>query len=98
VLALATVSGRMIASTVLDEEVMAPEKRIEIVRSEAPNLVGETLAGADIRDRTGCTVIAIERDGEVLTDVGPETTIRAGDALVVAGTDEAMAAFGRLAQ
>lgn len=39
VLALATVSGRMIASTVLEEEVMAPEKRIEIVRTAAPNLV-----------------------------------------------------------
>ena len=98
VLALATVSGRMIASTVLEEEVMAPEKRIEIVRTGAPKLAGQTLAEADIRNRTGCTVVAIDRDGEVLTDIGPETTVEAGDTVVVAGTDEAMVEFSRVAQ
>ena len=98
VLALATVSGRMIASTVLDEEeVVAPEKRIELVRTTAPNLAGQTLAGADVRHRTGCTVIAVERDGELLTELSPEFIIQADDTLVVAGTDDAMVEFSRLA-
>ncbi|HKJ58526.1 MAG TPA: NAD-binding protein, partial [Halobacteriales archaeon] len=98
VLALATVSGRMIASTVLDEEeVVAPEKRIELVRTTAPKLAGQSLAGADVRHRTGCTVIAVERDGELLTDLSPEFTFQAEDTLVVAGTDDAMVEFGRLA-
>ena len=98
VLALATVSGRMIASTVLEEEeVVAPEKRIELVRTTAPNLAGQSLAGADVRHRTGCTVIAVERGGELLTDLSPEFTIQADDTLVVAGTDDAMVEFGRLA-
>lgn len=98
VLALATVSGRMIASTVLEEEeVVAPEKRIELVRTNAPDLAGQTLAGADIRHRTGCTIIAVERDGELLTDLSPEFTIETDDTLVVAGTDDAMVEFSRLA-
>ena len=97
VLALATVSGRMIASTVLDqEEVVAPEKRIELVRTSAPSLAGQSLGGADIRHRTGCTVIAVERNGEIVTDLSPEFTIREDDTLVVAGTDDAMVEFGRL--
>ncbi|WP_080509283.1 potassium channel family protein [Candidatus Halobonum tyrrellensis] len=93
VLALSTVSGRMLASRLLDEEVLRPETQIELVRTRAPNLRGETLADADVRARTGCTVIAVERNGEVVTDVGPDTTVRPDDTLVVAGTDGAVARF-----
>ena len=93
VLALSTVSGRMLASHLLDEEVLRPETQREIVRTAGPRLRGETLAEADVRALTGCTVIAVERNGEVLTDVGPNTTVREGDTLVVAGTDAAVTRF-----
>lgn len=33
-------------------------------------------------------VVAIERDGEVITDLGPDFRIQADDNLVVVGTDE----------
>ena len=99
VLALATVSGRMIASTILEEEeVVSPERQLEIVRTEAPGLVGQSLAGADVRARTGCTVVAIERDGEVLTDLDPHETVQHGDTLIVVGPDEGMHEFVELAQ
>lgn len=63
VLALGTVSGRMLASEVLEEDVLSPEKQVEIIRVRAPALSGKTIADADIRARTGCTVIAIQRNG-----------------------------------
>ncbi|CQR50376.1 MULTISPECIES: potassium channel family protein [Haloferax] len=88
VLALSTVAGRMLASTVLDEEVIAPQSQIEIVRTHAPGLVGRTLAGADVRARTNCTVIAVERGGELVTEIGPAFRVEADDDLVVAGVDE----------
>jgi len=98
VLALSTVSGRMLASTILDEDVLSFDKQVEVARFEADGLVGQTLAGADIRARTGCTVIAIERDGKVFTDLDPEFRLEAGDTLVVAGPDrsgtEFAAAYG----
>jgi K+/H+ antiporter YhaU regulatory subunit KhtT len=79
----------MLASTILeDEEVISLDKQVEVVRTHAPGLVGRTLGEADVRARTGCTVVAVERDGEVLTDLGPEFRIREGDELVIAGTDE----------
>ena len=93
VLALSTVSGRMLASHLLDEEVLRPESQVELVRISAPNLRGQSLAEANVRARTGCTVIAIEREGEIVGDVGPDTVVRRGDTLVVAGTDEAVAHF-----
>jgi len=98
VLALATVSGRMIASVVLDEEVMSPDIQIQVVRTAAPKLVGDSLDGAAIRARTGSTVVAVERNGDVLTDLDPGMVIEADDTLVVAGTDEAINQFNELAQ
>jgi Trk K+ transport system NAD-binding subunit len=88
VLALATVSGRILASSLLeDEEVIAPDTQIEVVRTGAPSLVGQTLAEADVRARTNCTVIAAERNGDLVTDVGPEFRVQVDDTLIVAGLD-----------
>lgn len=97
VLALATVSGRMLASTLLGEDVMSLENQVDIVRTDAPAFVGQTLEGAAVRSRTGCTVIAVQRDGDVVSNPGPDFRIRDGDELVVAGTDDDIAKFTVLA-
>lgn len=89
VLSLATVSGRMIASTILeDEDVLSLDYHVEVIRTHAPELVGQTIGDARVRTRTGCTVVGIERDGDIITEVGPDIRIEDGDELVIAGTDE----------
>jgi Trk K+ transport system NAD-binding subunit len=94
VLSLATVTGRMIASTILeDEDVLSLDRQVEVVRTIAPELVGQTIGDADVRSKTGCTVVGVERDGTVLTDVGPEFSVEAGDELIVAGTDDGIQRF-----
>ncbi|WP_228546447.1 potassium channel family protein [Halegenticoccus tardaugens] len=97
VLALSTVSGRMLASDLLDEEIISPSTQIEIVRTAAPRLAGRSLAQADVRARTNCTVIAAERGGEILTEIGPDFVVRDDDALIVAGTDGDINRFNELA-
>jgi len=69
--------------------------QVEIVRTDAPGLVGQTLAGASVRDETDCTVVAVEREGgETLqTDISPDYRVRRGDRLVIAGTDESINRF-----
>jgi Trk K+ transport system NAD-binding subunit len=96
VLALATVSGRMLASTILDEEVMGFDKQIEVVKTHCPGLAGRTLREADVRARTGCTVVAVERGGTTITDVDPDFTIRTTDELVIVGTDADVNRFAAL--
>lgn len=97
VLSLSTVSGRMLASTILeDEDVISMDQQVEIIRVTANGLGDTTLGEADIRSRTGCTVIAIERDGAVLTDLGPDVRIESGDKLVIAGTDDGVNRFQSL--
>jgi Trk K+ transport system NAD-binding subunit len=96
VLALASVTGRMTASEVLEhEEVLSPDTQVDVIRTEAPGLVGKTLGEVDVRAETGCTVVAVERNGDVLTDVGPDLRVEHGDELVIAGTDAGTNEFRR---
>ncbi|WP_251329486.1 potassium channel family protein [Haloplanus pelagicus] len=94
---LATVSGRMLASTVFeDEEVLAYDKQVSVVRLPAGDLVGTTIAAANVRSLTGCTVVAVVRDGETITEFDPAAlTFRPDDEVIVAGTDEATTRFER---
>jgi len=94
---LATVSGRMLASTVFeDEEVLTYEQQVRVARLPAGDLAGSTLVAERVRSETGATVVAIVRDGERLVEFDPETeTITAEDEVVVAGADEAIARFER---
>jgi Trk K+ transport system NAD-binding subunit len=88
VLSLSTVSGRILASNLTEEEIIAPESQVELVRTTAPGVAGQSLAEADVRAKTSCTVIAVERNGELLTEIGPDFVVQSSDTLVVAGTDE----------
>ena len=49
--------------------------------------LGETRA----RTRTGASIVAIVRNDEVLASPGPAETLRAGDVLVVIGTEDGIA-------
>jgi len=94
VLALGTVTGRMVASAVLeDEDVISLDTQVEVVRTRAPGLVGTSLGDADVRARTGVTVVAVERNGDVVTDLGPDFRAQSGDELIVAGPDESTNRF-----
>ncbi|MFO7903585.1 MAG: hypothetical protein R6U98_13050, partial [Pirellulaceae bacterium] len=57
--------GRMLASTVFeDEEVLTYETRVNVVQLPASGLEGTTLAEEEVRTTTGCTVIAVSRNGD----------------------------------
>ena len=97
VLALSTITGRMLASALLEEQVLTPDLQIELVRTAAPALDGRRLADADVRARTRGTVVAAERNGELLTDVDADYVVDAADTLIVAGTSEGIQRFNELA-
>ncbi|MFB6093574.1 MAG: TrkA family potassium uptake protein [Halanaeroarchaeum sp.] len=97
VLSLGTVTGRMVASAVLEsEEVLSFENQVEIVRTRAPGLAGRTMEDAAVRSRTNCTVLGVERDDDLLTDLGPDFRFEDGDALVIAGPDASVRRFNDL--
>ncbi|MFO7925255.1 MAG: potassium channel family protein [Halobacteriota archaeon] len=92
---LATVSGRMLASTVFeDEEVLAYQTQVNVVQLPVGGLEGSTLAGEEVRTKTGCTVVAVIRNGETVTEFDPAGfTFRADDEVIITGTDAAITRF-----
>lgn len=92
---LATVSGRMLASCIFEDETsLAAEKQIDLVQLPAGSLAGQTLAQSDVRSKTGCTILAVVRGGEKITTLDPNTfTFRKKDEVIVAGTDESIHRF-----
>ncbi len=64
--------------------------------SETAEVAGKTLDAADIRGRTGVSVVAIQRGDELISPPTPETALEVGDTLVVIGAREDCAAFEEL--
>lgn len=59
-------------------------------------VVGATLGDTAIRSRTGASVVAVLRGDEVFASPTPEFRFRAGDRLIVVGTENGVTAVGRL--
>ncbi|GAA0517987.1 potassium transporter [Paractinoplanes deccanensis] len=59
-------------------------------------VIDRTLAGAEVRATHGVTVVAIKRPGEPFTYTTPDTTVYAGDLLIVAGASRSVRAFAGL--
>lgn len=98
VLSLPAVTGEVLAATLIhDQEILTPRDDFEFVRTEAPALEGQTLSEAHIRNKTGCTVVSVERNGELVMDLGPNFTIEAGDVLIGLGGETAIERFRLLA-
>jgi trk system potassium uptake protein len=61
-----------------------------------PDLVGKTLAEAEVRRRYGLTVVSVKGEGKPATYATPETLIEEGDILVVAGETRRVEEFVQL--
>ncbi|NKB70118.1 MAG: hypothetical protein GKR89_23845 [Candidatus Latescibacteria bacterium] len=90
-LSVSQVAGQLLAHHVLGQTV-SHQGRIKLVKLAPTSLIGRNPLAANIRERTGCTVVAIERGGQVITDIKPSFTLTAEDAVYICGTT---AAIGR---
>jgi hypothetical protein len=71
VLALATVSGQVVASELLWRELLSIETRIEAARTSAPDLAECSLAETNMCAETDVTITVVEWEDGVLTGVSP---------------------------
>lgn len=92
---LATVSGRMLASCIFEDETsLAAEKQIDLVQLPAGKLAGQSLIQSDVRSETGCTILAVVRGEEKITSLDPQKfKFKEGDEVIVAGTDASIHQF-----
>jgi len=81
------------------QQLMAAAKGIELTwvqLSEGSPLVGQSLAGADLRARTGASVIALMRRGHLQANPKSQTVFEAGDRVGLIGTPEQVEAAVRM--
>lgn len=95
VLSLPNVAARMISLRVFDRETMILGERVSIARVETADLETEELEHDEretIRDRTGCSIVGLEYDGHLTTDVQAQS-LTGSDALVIAGSQTDVETF-----
>lgn len=97
VLAVATVSSRMVAESLLGEQPVSYEQGYGVQRVPVGRLAGQTITDLDVRSRTDCSIVALERNGRIQTDVDPDTELHPDDVAIVVGPDEGIEAVIDLA-
>ncbi len=91
-LSVSQVAGQLLAYHVLGEMVSL-QPRIKLVRVGAGSLEGKNPVAERIRERTGCTVVAVERDGQVAMNYPASFLLSPDDALYICGTSDAVARY-----
>lgn len=90
-LSVSQVAGQLLVHHVLGETV-SHKPRIKMVKLKPGPLAGRHPLAARIRERTGCSVVAVERAGDVIMEIPASLVLEPEDALYVCGTP---AAFDR---
>lgn len=80
-------------STVLDSDTLIEWAKV----TDQSELVGKTLAESGVRQQTGVSIIAIQRDDQTIQNPPPDVEIREDDTLVSIGDQESHQEFERLA-
>jgi len=92
VLSLPDISARLITMNVLKEDLLSYDRQVKILRIEGERLAGQTLDETPIGP-TDAVLIAVERNGDLLTDLDADFEIETDDRLLIAGSDDALDAF-----
>jgi K+/H+ antiporter YhaU regulatory subunit KhtT len=88
VLSLEQLTSQMLASSALKEDVLFEELNLRVRRCRPGDLSGETPRSSNIGKQYRVTVVGVERNDELRTEVGPDFTFQPEDVLYLAGSSE----------
>lgn len=94
VMSYATLGANAIFNYLMNEETLLLAEGLNFFHLSMPeSIVGKTLAQSGVREKTGCTVIALVRGPQTLINPDPSVLLDAKDELVLIGTYDAEHAF-----
>lgn len=94
VMSYATMGANIIYNALDSSEIITLAEGLNIFRLPVPKkLVGITLLKSDVRKETGCSIIAIQQEDEMIVNPNPEIEIPDACELVVIGDKTAEAKF-----
>ncbi len=89
-LSVGQVAGQLLAFQLFGEEAVSVQPQIKVVRTRAGDLAGRPLLSSQVRERTGCSIVAVERGDEVIVKFGKELALTDIDRVYVGGTPSAI--------
>jgi Trk K+ transport system NAD-binding subunit len=88
-LSISRVAGQILTRRLLGEEAIAVDAALKVLKTSAASLAGRHPSELGIRERTGCSIVAVERGEELIVDLGADFRFAAEDTAFVAGSDTA---------
>ncbi len=82
---LSQVSAQVLARRLLGEDSVSLNPQLKVMRVESSGLAGKHPAELAIRQKTGCSVVAVSREGNILSEFGEEFRFQPADAVFVCG-------------
>lgn len=95
-LSISQVSGMILAHRLLGEEAISIDTQLKVLKTTAPRLAGKRPLRLDIRSQMGCSLVAVERGEELITQFDVEFRLAKGDTVYVCGPPEATHRFAEI--
>jgi Trk K+ transport system NAD-binding subunit len=92
-LSISQVSGQMLAKKLLGQESVAVDPQLKILKIVPDGLAGRHPSTLAIRERTGCSVVAVERGDDVLVEFPADFRFKSDDAVYICGSGNAVRRF-----
>jgi Trk K+ transport system NAD-binding subunit len=92
-LSISQVSGQLLAWRLLGKESVAVDPELRVLKVASRKLEGHHPASIGIREKTGCSVVAVERGDDLLVEFGSEFRFAPTDAIYICGSAEAVQTF-----
>lgn len=92
-LSIGQVSGQILARRLLGEEAVSVDPQLKVLKVGTGGLVGKHPTQLDIRQKTGCSVVAVERGEALVMEFGPDFSFAAEDVIYVCGSSDATRSF-----
>ena len=95
-LSISQVSGQLLALRLLGKDSVSLDPELQVVKVSARGLENYHPKQSGLREKTGCTIVAVERGDELLVEFGADFVFEAGDAVYICGSAGATQKFGQL--
>ena len=95
-LSTSQVAGQLLAQHLLGEAYIGVEHDLKLVKVQAYGLTGKHPFRARVLETTGCQVVAIERDGEIIVQFDAQFLVTEQDTIFLAGAPAAIDVYNAL--
>ena len=92
-LSISQVAGQILASRLLGQEAISVDRRLKVMKVSSDALADAHPAELRIREKTGVSVVAVERDEELILEFGADFRFNRADVVYICGSDEATRRF-----